>query len=283
MAGHEISFVDNSSSMTYNLAHYNMLERIKKLVEASTEGWDVLRYDTSTENHELILKGEGFTGTEEIFVGFRTYQSADADYYNLVAGTFTGFVSGNSFDNQPGAILSGVPAHNNYIDYWITWNAQRIALAMKVGTPVYESCYVGKFLPYAFPSQFPYPVVCIGMLDGTPATRFSDTSHAMGYRGDRNNMRMRDTDGTWQTPSCYPFSDETISGPLRDTNNYYHLMPIEVFNSANIYGSLDGVFFISGFNNSVENTLSIDGVDYVVIQDVFRTGFNSYYALRLDA
>lgn len=295
MAGHEKSNVTDTSG-SFALAHYNMLERIKELVEASGEGWDVLRYDTSGDNHELILEGEGLTGSEEIFVGFRTYQSADADYYNLVAAAFTGFVSDNAFDDQPGAMVSGVPAHNNHIDYWITWNAQRIALAMKVGTPVYESAYVGKFLPYALPSQFPYPMVCGGMLDGTPATRFSDEDHSMPYKGERANMRMRDTNGIWRWGDtdqdyplyCYPYSNDqnVLAGDpnaLRDTGGYYHLMPVELFDPGNnLYGALDGIFFITGFDNSVENTLTIDGTEYVVIQDVWRTGFDDYYAIKME-
>ena len=109
---HTIGFVDNSGG---TLAHYKMLQTIRDF--ASANGWTVLRYDTAPANRELILKGVGYTGEEEIFVGFRTYQNAAADYYNLVAAAFTGYVASNTFDTQPGAMLSGVPAHNNRIDY----------------------------------------------------------------------------------------------------------------------------------------------------------------------
>ncbi|MBA2881837.1 hypothetical protein HNR65_002168 [Desulfosalsimonas propionicica] len=285
--GHDIGTVTDISG-TFGLAHYNMLEKIHDLVTAAGQGWTVLRYDTSGDNHELILKGEGLTGTEEIFVGFRTYQSADADYYNLVAAAFAGYVSGNAFDDQPQALISGVPAHNQNIDYWITWNAQRIALAMKVGTPVYESAYVGKALPYARPSQFPYPVICAGMLNGTPAARFSDDSQSMPYKGNRANFQMRNINGSWQQVHCYPYSnDQNIlagsTNALRDTGGEYHLMPVELFDpDSEIYGALDGIYFVTGFNNSVENTLTIDGSEYVVIQDVWRTGFDDYYAIRMD-
>ncbi|MBB3103802.1 hypothetical protein [Azomonas macrocytogenes] len=275
---HDIGYVDN----TTQLAHYAMLEKIKDF--ASANGWTVLRYDTSVANRELILKGAGYSGEEEIFVGFRTYQNASADYYNLVAATFTGYVAGNTFDAQPSAALSGVPAHNNRIDYWLTVNPQRIVLAMKVGTPVYESCYVGKFLPYARPSQYPYPVVCGGMLNGTPATRFSDTSHSGYVKGNKTNMALR-TNDQWRQPYCYPWGNAALAGTtqLRDTGGTYHLLPVELHdNSANLWGALDGIFYISGFNNAVENTLTVDGMDYVVIQDVWRTGFTDYYAMRLD-
>lgn len=276
---HQIGFVDDSGGV---LAHYKMLETIKDF--ASANGWQVLRYKTDVENRELILKGLGYAGEEEIFVGFRTYQNANADYYNLVAACFTGYVPSNTFDTQPGAYLSGVPAHNKRIDYWLTLNPQRIALAMKVGTPVYESCYVGKMLPYARPSQYPYPVVCAGMLNGVPATRFSDTTHSIPYKGDRPNLRMRFNDGVWRKPWAHPYNNDTLAGrsSLRETNGVYPLNPVVLGDSQGLYGELDGICHIPGFENSVENTVQINGVTWVVMQDVYRTGFNDYYALRMD-
>lgn len=274
----QIGFVDNSGGV---LAHYKMLETIRDF--ASANGWTVLRYDTAPANRELILKGAGYTGEEEIFVGFRTYQDVGADYYNLLAGAFTGYVAGNSFDTQPGAMTSGIPAHNQRIDYWLTLNPQRIALAMKVGTPVYESAYVGKFLPYATPSQYPYPVICAGMLTGAAATRFSNTSHSMPYKGARANMRMRFNDGVWKQPDCWPWvnSDLTSSNQVRDTGANYPMLPVVLSDANGLYGELDGIFFISGFDNVVENTAG--GGQFVVIQDVSRTGFVDYYAMRLDS
>lgn len=283
---HTIGFVDNSGGV---LAHYKMLETIRDF--AAANGWTVLRYDTAPANRELILKGLGYTGEEEIFVGFRTYQDASADYYNLLAGVFTGYVPGNSFDAQPGARLSGVPAHNNRIDYWLTLNPQRIALAMKVGTPVYESCYVGKMLPYGRPSQYPYPVVCGGMLAGASATRFSETAHSGYFKGNKAGMGLRSNDG-WLQPYCYPWGNAYIAGTglntsntnIRDTGGIYHLLPVELHdNIANLWGTLDGIHYITGFDNAVENTLVVAGDNYVVIQDVARTGHTDYYAMRLDS
>ena len=280
MAGHEIGFVDNS----VQLAHYAMLARIHAV--ATANGWTALRYVTTGTNYELILKGVGFSGTEEIFVGFRTYHSVPADYYNLCAATFTGYVAGNTFDTQPGVRLSGVPAHNQRIDYWLTVNPQRIALAMKVGTPVYESAYVGKFLPYALPSQYPYPVICAGMLTGASATRYSDTMHSIGYKGYRAAMGMRFNSGVWLQSYAWPWSNEVVAGTasqVRDTNGSYPILPVVLHdNAANVYGELDGIYQISGFNNVVESTFTVGGKTHVVLQDVSRTGFNDYYAMRLD-
>lgn len=272
-----VGFVDNSGG---TLAHYKMLDKIREVAVASGF-WTVMRYDTSIANRELILKGQGYSGTEEIYIGIRTYQDASADYYNLCVATFTGYVPSNTFDTQPGVRLSGVPAHNQRIDYWLTVNPQRIACCMKVGTPVYEHFYIGKFFPYARPSQYPYPVICGGMLNGAATTRFSDTSHSMPYKGNRTNLAMRFNTGVYLQPECHPWNNGYLTGStqLRDTNNSYPLLPIILTDSNGIYGELDGVRYISGFNNVVENTC---GADWVVFQDVSRTGFTDYIALKMD-
>lgn len=283
---HQIGYVDNTG--TWSLAHYNLLAAIRTFALAN--GWTELRYDTSGTNHELILQGPGLSSTEEIFIGLRTYHDVGADYYNVLGMVATGYVPGNTFDTQPGAVLVGCPAHNNRIDYWLTLNGQRLALGMKVGTPVYEHLYLGKFLPYARPSQYPYPVVAGGMLSGAAATRFSETTHDFYLRGNNARGQLR-TPGGWINMYCYPWGNAYITGTsagstslqARDTGDEYPLLPVELHdNSANLYGQLDGIYHVSGFNNAVENTLTIGGEDYVVMQSVARTGHTDYYAMRLD-
>ena len=275
---------------TVQWAHWEFIDLIKaQLTGASDSLWTVLRYDVSTDNHELILMGEGLTGSEQIYVGYRSYQSNTSDYYNIQCATMTGYVAGNTFTTQPGIAISSICAHNQTMDYWLVWNAQRIMFALKVGTPVYEFAYVGKFTPYARPSQYPYPVASIGTLGGSPVTRYSDTSteHTIGAMTGstlRTQMRIRRHDGVWLQVRTYPYCINIIASQSRDTEGFYPLMPIELLESGvATYGCLDGVFYVSGFNNIVENTITIGGVVYVVVQDVFRTGFQNYLALRLEA
>jgi len=49
-----------------------------------------------------------------------------------------------------------------------------------------------------------------------------------------------------------------------------------------MFGVLDGAFFCAGVGNAVENIIQIDSVDYVVVQDVFRTSTLDYWAMRLE-
>jgi hypothetical protein len=275
-----VGYVDNGAPR--NIAHKNLIKAIRDWVVA--QGHVVERYTTGTTD-ELIVRSPGMSGTEQIYWGLRTYEDTTADYYNLLAMVSTGYISGNSFDTQPNAVYAGVPAHNNRIDYWLTLNGQRIAGGLKVGTPVYEHFYLGKFLPYARPSQYPYPVVCGGMLDGAAATRFSETTHDFYLRGGHNRGRLR-TPASWVQMHCWPWGMPDLTGSgsyLRDTGGQYPLHPIMLHdNSANVWGELDGIYHVSGFNNAVENTITISGTTYVVMQSVARTGFADYYALRLD-
>lgn len=290
------------------LAHQNLLPVIEALANAN--GWTTMRYDTSNAaSHELILRGEGLSGTEQIFVGFRCYQNDFADYYNIAVAGFTGYVAGNTWEAQPGFLQSGVPAHNQRIDYWLIVNAQRIAIGMKVGTPVYESAYVGKILPYARPGEFPYPLCVAGMLNGAAATRYSDTSHTMAFKGNRPNLRLRWLDGTWKQPLVHPWNNAWVGGSsaqLRDTNGQYPIMPVVLCEAVpNIFGELDGIGYVSNFNNIVESVVQVGGtpvvdnpawtaqeraeaivlaggVPWVCLQDVARTSFSDYFAMRLD-
>jgi hypothetical protein len=292
-----MAFDIGSVDDTGQLAHYNMLETIKDFCDG--QGWTIHRYDDSVDNHELIMSAPGYSvdyGAGPVavpaYVGIRTYQSVASDYYNLLFAGFTGYVSDNTFDTQPGVKLSGVPAHNQHIDYWLTVNDRRLAIAMKVGTPVYESGYLGYCLPvFATPRQFPYPLVCAGMLSGAAATRFSDTSHSIPYKGARANMSLRFVSGSWINPSCHPWSNSKIMAggssnysmrPANATDDEYALMRVKMFSSSGVMGELEGIYAVTGFNNAVETTVTIAGDDYVFIQDVGRNGFIDYYALRLD-
>lgn len=289
---HDIGYVDNTGSE--GVAHWQMLLKIKTLAEAN--GWTTLRYLNPTDGspRELILKGVGLSGTEEIYIGVRAYHSVTADYYNMAVAVFTGYVAANAWENQPGMRDQALCAHNQRIDYWLVVNAQRILLGMKVGTPVYEVGYAGKFYPYATPAQYPYPVAVIGTLgSGMPPTRYSDTSdnHSCGCKG-LSNGYLRDLNGAWQQFRTLAWTADYNNAPAlrRDTGGYYSALktvlmtgdPDNPDGSGNVWGELDGLRYVSGFNNLTENTMTLGSVTHVVLQDVFRTGIGDYMLLEMN-
>lgn len=283
-----VGFVDNSSGY----AHEALLAAIQTWAEA--EGWTTMRSGVSpdssgapgsaTYHKEWIGIAPGLSGGEQIIIGFRTYQDANNDYYNIAGMTATNYVAGNLWTAQPGISITSMCAHNQRIDYWCPINGQRITMGLKVGTPVYESGYWGKAFPTAPPSQFPYPVVSAGTLQGMPAVRYSDTSRVFPFQGNVNNLQLRTVGGAWTAPYVGPFNTDVEQ--YRDTNGKYHLTPLELMDSSlwpngNVWAWLDGVYHITGFNNVVENTIVIDGVTYLVLQNIYRVGFNNYVAIAL--
>ncbi len=293
-------------------AHYKVLAAIKTLLEAV--GWTTLRYDTSGVDKELIMNSDGLSGSEDIFIGFKTYQSVSSDYYNIAVSCFTGYIVGNTFEAQPGARLCGVPCHNNAVTYFLTANKQRIAGCFKVGTPVYTHFYVGKMFPYARPGEFPSPLVTAGMFNGKEARRFSDTQYQFPYYGfyinaygggstDQSRLYLRRPDGAWAQQYHEPWRNMDWSE--RPAGVDYILNPIMLYNPSprNLWGELDNIRHITGFNNGVENVLQQGGtpvdqtgmtplqaVDavlaaggraHVILQDVNRTGFSNFIAMEM--
>ena len=291
MAGNIIGFVDSSSG-SYNLASLNFIELLESTLTAVGQGWTTLRYDTSNpEEHELILVGEGLSAAEEIYIGIKSTQNSPTDVYNLEVMVSTGYVPVNTFETQPNIQRYGVCAHNNRIDYWVSWNAQKVSGCLKVGTPVYESFYIGKFFPYAKPTQYPYPVYCGGTFPAAaPLTRFSDTNHSTCYFDKSTSYGgLRDAGGAWIKDTylqAWPYTASYWSntGTVEPTNGtYYPVFPVTLYDlSTTIYGTLDGILAISGFNNSVENTLVIGGDTYVVFEDIYRTGFEDFYVMKME-
>ena len=267
------------------LATQAMIEVIRQA--CLTAGWTVLRSDTTTDNHQLIMSSaSGAT------VGLMNYQDAGADYYNLAAAGMIGFDTTVGFDAQPGVVISGVPAHDARIDYWFSVNARRLALVMKVGLPaVYESLYIGDALTYTRYVNYPRPLVVAGMLDGMAATRWSDTAHTTGFKGGGtaaagvNTLRLR-FGSNWLTPKAWPAVNARVSGSTGTTiksGDDYPLLPIVLHTTANgLLAELDGVVQVPGGGLAVEDTFNIGGEEWLVFCDGARTGGADYFAMRMD-
>lgn len=250
--------------------------------------------------HHVRWKAPGLSGTEEIFCGVATHKSVASDYYNLSGYTGTGYVPGTGITGRSGNY--GACCWNQPTPYWFVANGQRVIAYWKTQTQ-YDSLYLGKFFPYGTPQQYPYPVLVGATLNGAAATRYSDTTRFSWWKGNLNQCRMRFVDGSWRMPYILPFTEVSRDIPIgsgppdqssyyqltRNTplttssaEGYYSLKPLILYDANNIYGELDGLYHISGFNNAVENTILVNGVTYVVLRDIARTGFYDYVALRLQ-
>lgn len=236
---------------------------------------------------ELIVKGPGAAGVDQVFVGLQRYASSTADWFNWRVRAAIGYVDANVFASQPGASPArGLPLWDQSIPYWFVANGRRFALVAKVST-VYEGLYGGLILPYATPAQYPYPVLVGATLATDSGTRWSDaTGSHSAYAYSPGMLALRNVVGTWLSPDLWP----TAPGGGAALYNYrpapgasYPLLPIELQDSGpNRYGYLDGVHFVPGYSNAVEDVVQVAGVDHLVLKNVFRNGVRDYYALGLE-
>jgi len=289
-----------------------------KIVEkALLQDWVIMEDERNTAGKKyIILKGVGDDGLQEIYVGIEKYLTtvSGINAYGFRLNGFTGYQAGVTYFNQAGAIPLGVgaslptvPLWNAPIDYWLCINKRRIVFVAKVSTN-YFAGYLGYLLPFATGNQFPYPLAIGGSNRFT--NRYDDTANyathfVIPYD---QTLRMRAVDGTWRTfnlpttflgiASVYPYSQH-VSGNF--SGGFFNckatpntggdippLQPVflhEGFASnnykGNIYGILDGCFHISGADQAVENIITIGGVDYLVVQNIFRTTIRDFWALKL--
>ena len=280
--------------------HNDLLDKIRIFVSTTipvAERHTVLRNATEANplgdfaaEKTVLLLAPGLAGTDQIFYGMKIYKSVSLDVYNMQIDGFTGYVPGNLFEAQPGSIYGtgasgiGITLWNQAIPYWLVANGQGFICCAKIQNS-YVMFGAGFLLKYATFGQYPYPLLVFGNLPTAAMTRYSDTNWVSGWKGGRGNFRLRFVSGTWLAPQCLPYVKTTIN---RNTNNdsnvaagYYGLYPLELSDSTNLYGPAQQLFYIPGFNNTVENTLVVGGVTYVVFRDGTKTGNQDYIALKL--
>jgi hypothetical protein len=243
--------IGSVTGTTDDPAHYKFLEALRNF--AKSNGWTELMYDGTSANRYTFLQGPGLTGNDPVWVGLDTYQSVSSGYYNVAVGVATGYLSSQTYYNQPQMKRIGTPLFYDRIDYWISLNAQKIVFVCKVGQAYYEHGYMGKFIPYCSPIQYPYPVFVGGMFG-----YYSDQSyilqtqsytygsyHEVPYVGSYYNGQVYSSfDGTWRLANKQTLGYLGIT--LNNEKPVYNI-DLTLYNqtsTAGIYGTLDGCYMI---------------------------------------
>jgi hypothetical protein len=295
---------------------YTFLTTNAALVAAG-QNWTAHRWSTSGD-YELILEGPGLAGSDEIFVGIKTYESSGDDYYNWRLQGFTGYSSGAAFDAQPGAMASyppGLALTNSSMPYWFVADGRRFVAAALVST-VYEAAYMGFLLPYGLPSQLPYPLVVGGSITGQNGHRWStqNVTHRQftdpgAYTGNDNEAvifsTLRLLHGSWlsirnkysgdtytsrQKMELWPKGDDySARARIIDLRPgvdggypLFPLIPVQSSPDRNVFGELTGCFAVTGFGLTAGDTITVGSDDYLVIPNVYRADVADYWALKLE-
>ncbi len=272
------------------------------------EAWQVLDQVSAPSTNrplEVYFKAPGRGGDQDIYLNIAAFFSEGADYYNWELRGAKGHDDTMPMSAQPGTS----PARYLHLwqsatPYWIVANGQRAIVVAKVSTN-YMCMYLGYGLPTGTPAQYPYPVIVAGGSDSA-TRRWSSTDAVHRTPQDPGTgMVLHYLDGSWQTiintsggtgddgnrvsTRCvWPAQSHqgsTVTNFLRTAPGGDHQM-LDCLICANDPGTqvlafLDGLYWISGFNNAAENLVAVGGVNHLVVQNIFRNGIQHYFAVAL--
>ena len=292
---------------------------------APDDVWTVKRWDTDWDGdggYELILAGPGVTGTDNLYVGIQTYYNASTGYYNWALAGMTGYADGFDWLQQPGvrnnaiSYLPQVLLNDASMKYWFVGNGRRIAGVAKVAGTYYATFYLGYFLPYGTPQEYPYPLM-IGGSAAYISTALKYSSTYASNSGWMDGMQDNSTqtalilyDGEWvqignhdatgtaysdvyyaKNTNTWPYYYGGQSGLSYFANTLQHfgdispgnvvaLWPIMMYAVAvnkNVYGEAQGFYAVLCDDVVTEDTVTIDGKTYIIFQNGSRT--NCYFAM----
>lgn len=242
-------------------------------------------------------------------IGLQSGISTDESLYDIGNGeslTYAQLVNPSAIVYFPSVDAVGV----DNITYWLVVNERRFVCAAKSDT-IYTGCYGGLFLPYATPTQYPYPMV-VGACSGEDEVSISDADANTRTFVDpgAGSLQVYRPDNAWWAFQNYngaraydrnvwPYDKLDISSTEEHETFLfghtsvgtvagepaYPLFPCILHEDnpqLNDLGELEGIFGVSGFNNTSENLVNSGGFDHLVVQDMFRTDIGNYWAMKLE-
>jgi len=265
---------------------------------AAANGWVILEQNATL----VYLKGTGLAGLDEIYCGVATYEDAPNNRYNWNMFGSWGWRSGRDIWKHPknsnptntaaGQVVTYL--WNDPIPYWMVCTPRRIIVVAKVGT-TYQATYLGLLTPPATDAQYPYPLLVGGSgvsltqnSSGTLNSFWSDSIDASlklscpgGGWGYRTVAAATELAPALTVDHIYKGQSGNIIAGL---DGSYLLEPVflRYTNSDGILGHMEGIFRVSGYNNTAENIITVDGVNYMVFPDGSRSGYGDYCAMRLS-
>lgn len=272
-------------------------------------------YSPGAAGSDVMLKGPGAAGNDEIYVGMRLDADASNDQFGIWFAGAQGVVP--SSESYSAHVNSADPMHMPVFDlstpYWFVANGRRFVVVAKIST-TFVAAYEGLFLPYATPLEYPYPMVSSGC--SRTARRWSDeadqhTHFCMPWDGrtitytyenvtsaEDGRTRVMSPSGEWvlfnnrrDNYSIFPWraggGSVDFVGTQRALFGGSHMLyPATLVSTGSrlrgTLGVFEGVFHCAGFGNAAENIITVDGADHLVVQNMFRTGFTDYWALALQ-
>ena len=257
--------------------------------------------------------GKGLDAQDRIYVPMALYVDVRYTYFSLVAWLARNYDKNKTTDAQFTAnnMVVGrcaISLWANSLPYWFIANGRRFIIIAKVANR-YMSMYCGFFLPLATDTEYTYPLY-VGGAHNEPKREYQhQTNETNGAfwkptsEGSSSNVSgscslirpsgeiiylntndmSRYTVNNKFSGCLYPYNWDFKFG--KTTDNQYVLMPIEIFEQTpaiQTLGWFDGVMYVSGYENSPERELIVDGKRYLCFPSMVRSGYNDYAAILME-
>lgn len=156
---------------------------------ASGENWfiDWSAPSGAPNESDIVLRGVGSTGKEEILVGLSRFENYEANsfYFRMVGMTGIN-PTATAYDDHINTSKSVVMyADQNAMRYWFVANGRRFVVVVKIST-VYQSMYGGFFLPYSDPLSYRYPL----MIGGSAGPNFDSNENWTSTQSGHSHFPM---------------------------------------------------------------------------------------------
>lgn len=292
------------------------------------QAWSVAWNDPiPLENQsDIVLRGPGLSGQDQVYVGMRLYQDVIGDRYFIQTVGMTGVLpNGQSYVDHINATPSYV---RTFLDlgtmtYWFVANGRRFVVVIKISTS-FEALYAGLFLPYATPLAYPYPLFIGGSAgpisnNGPFNWRSEHTNHSHFVEPNYNISSNANVEsGAWMMSPQADWRRVAVVNaapvgihPVHTNGDFFYTQTNQDSYQANFvrgrmmdayggdrmlipctltqheptsqtYGILDNVHRCQGVANAAENLITADGVDHMVVQNVYRSDFQDYWTIGLE-
>lgn len=264
---------------------------------ASGQLWTVLADQTEDGQRCVYLHGPGLAGTDNIYVGIRVLTDDDGIVYHWELRGMAGYTSGAAFEEQVGVSSAYyMPMYKTSMTYHFFATGRHFKVAALVESTVWANCYAGFILPYALPSEFPYPIF-IGA--NSPLSTEQYNSEASTYRafwqpgtritGGYGGCGLRFVSGEWLqiaidgTGKVWPYYNNVL--PMAENiDGTQNIIPTIIYTtdwSGVVLGELDGVGYVSGHNTTPGDTITDNNSDeWVVFNGCSQSGLGNQAAFK---
>ena len=205
----------------------------------------------------------------------------------MEVSAFSGYINGNSYDDQPGrrsyyTCMSGVS-----FDIWIRTTGRHIYFTPVIGTR-YGAAYTGWFLPNATQSQYQYPAFVGGSTDDADQlVSGTEDDHTCFWRAysDEYSSAVNDGTGWIEINRFIPLNYGSFETWGTDLDGNRTLYPCEMLqeSSSRIFGRVEGVYYVtnSAGDLAAGDVLNHGTKGYVVFNDVYRIAAADVIAIDL--